>query len=139
MSLGHGRTTVVRVIGPLSYCFRFVRPPRRRASLIRPALSAKSPLPYPAGHADRVVADRQTQAVRARAAGDLRGGHLTGKAAILDGDGRSFEEVGAFFHIVDTAEGRRCAYPTRLDTYGCGCAHDCDYCYAKALLHFRKL
>ena len=23
--------------------------------------------------------------------------------------------------------------------YGCGCAHDCDYCYAKSLLSFRGL
>jgi len=30
-------------------------------------------------------------------------------------------------------------YPTRLDTYGCGCEHDCKYCYAKGLLEFRKL
>jgi DNA repair photolyase len=30
-------------------------------------------------------------------------------------------------------------YPTRLDTYGCGCKHDCDYCYAKSQLEFRKL
>ncbi len=27
----------------------------------------------------------------------------------------------------------------RLDTYGCGCEHDCKYCYAKSLLSFRKL
>ncbi len=30
-------------------------------------------------------------------------------------------------------------YSTRLDTYGCGCSHDCSYCYAKSLLDFRKL
>lgn len=36
-------------------------------------------------------------------------------------------------------EGERCKYPTRLDTYGCGCSHDCAYCYAKALLEFRGL
>lgn len=23
--------------------------------------------------------------------------------------------------------------------YGCGCQHDCKYCYAKSLLDFRKL
>ncbi len=34
-------------------------------------------------------------------------------------------------------EGSKCKYPTRLDTYGCGCFHDCKYCYAKALLDFR--
>lgn len=36
-------------------------------------------------------------------------------------------------------EGDKCKYPTRLDTYGCGCSHDCSYCYAKSLLDFRKL
>ena len=36
-------------------------------------------------------------------------------------------------------EGEKCSYPTRLDTYGCGCQHDCSYCYAKSLLDFRKL
>lgn len=32
-----------------------------------------------------------------------------------------------------------CKYTTRLDTYGCGCQHNCNYCYAKALLNFRGL
>ena len=36
-------------------------------------------------------------------------------------------------------EGNKCHYSTRLDTYGCGCSHDCDYCYAKSLLDFRNL
>lgn len=36
-------------------------------------------------------------------------------------------------------EGNKCNYPYRLDTYGCGCQHDCSYCYAKSLLDFRKL
>ena len=36
-------------------------------------------------------------------------------------------------------EGTRCKYPTRLDTYGCGCEHNCSYCYARSLLEFRKL
>lgn len=46
---------------------------------------------------------------------------------------RSFEkEVGG-------NEGQKCQYSTRLDTYGCGCAHDCAYCYAKSLLDFRGL
>jgi DNA repair photolyase len=30
-----------------------------------------------------------------------------------------------------------CNYTQRLDTYGCGCQHDCSYCYAKSLLSFR--
>lgn len=36
-------------------------------------------------------------------------------------------------------EGDTCHYPTRLDTYGKGCQHDCSYCYAKSLLSFRDL
>ncbi len=40
---------------------------------------------------------------------------------------------------VEGNEGSKCNYPTRLDTYGCGCQHDCKYCYAKSLLDFRKL
>lgn len=36
-------------------------------------------------------------------------------------------------------EGDKCNYPYRLDTYGCGCQHDCSYCYAKSLLEFRKM
>jgi DNA repair photolyase len=32
-----------------------------------------------------------------------------------------------------------CKYTVRLDTYGCGCQHDCNYCYAKSLLNFRGL
>lgn len=35
--------------------------------------------------------------------------------------------------------GDKCIYPKRLDTYGCGCQHNCSYCYAKSLLTFRKL
>lgn len=45
----------------------------------------------------------------------------------------------SFFSTVESGEGDRCNYPTRLDTYGCGCAHDCAYCYAKSLLDFRGL
>lgn len=40
---------------------------------------------------------------------------------------------------VEGNEGSKCLYPTRLDTYGCGCQHDCKYCYAKSLLDFRGL
>lgn len=40
---------------------------------------------------------------------------------------------------VEGNEGDKCKYPTRLDTYGCGCQHDCKYCYAKSLLDFRGL
>lgn len=44
-----------------------------------------------------------------------------------------------FYKEVDGNEGDVCKYSTRLDTYGCGCQHDCDYCYAKSLLEFRGL
>lgn len=49
------------------------------------------------------------------------------------------EAFGSFFADASGGEGDRCNYPTRLDTYGCGCAHDCRYCYAKSLLDFRNL
>lgn len=45
----------------------------------------------------------------------------------------------SFFKTVKAGEGDRCKYPTRLDTYGCGCAHNCSYCYARSLLAFRGL
>ena len=46
-------------------------------------------------------------------------------------------EFKSFYKTVTGNEGEKCHYPTRLDTYGCGCAHDCKYCYAKSLLEFR--
>ena len=49
------------------------------------------------------------------------------------------KEFQSFFKKVGGNEGNKCHYPTRLDTYGCGCQHDCKYCYAKSLLDFRKL
>lgn len=48
-------------------------------------------------------------------------------------------EFKSFYKTVGGNEGGKCNYPTRLDTYGCGCQHDCSYCYAKSLLDFRKL
>lgn len=48
-------------------------------------------------------------------------------------------EYKSFYKSVGGNEGDVCLYSQRLDTYGCGCAHDCDYCYAKSLLDFRKL
>lgn len=48
-------------------------------------------------------------------------------------------EFKSFFKCVTASEGDRCRYNTRLDTYGCGCQHNCDYCYARSLLSFRKL
>lgn len=49
------------------------------------------------------------------------------------------KDFGGAFKTVEGNEGNKCHYNTRLDTYGCGCQHDCSYCYAKSLLSFRKL
>lgn len=49
------------------------------------------------------------------------------------------KEFKSFYKTVTASEGKRCKYSTRLDLYGCGCSHDCDYCYAKSLLDFRGL
>ena len=49
------------------------------------------------------------------------------------------KEFKSFYKEVGGNEGSKCHYPTRLDTYGCGCANDCRYCYAKSLLDFRKM
>lgn len=49
------------------------------------------------------------------------------------------KEFKSFYKEVGGNEGGKCRYNTRLDTYGCGCQHDCSYCYSKSLLDFRKL
>lgn len=49
------------------------------------------------------------------------------------------KEYKSFYKEVKGNEGSKCHYNTRLDTYGCGCQHDCSYCYAKSLLSFRGL
>ena len=49
------------------------------------------------------------------------------------------EDFGNVCKTVEGNEGNKCHYPTRLDTYGRGCSHDCKYCYAKSLLSFRGL
>ena len=49
------------------------------------------------------------------------------------------KKFGAISKTVGGNEGEKCHYPTRIDTYGCGCQHDCKYCYAKSLLSFRQL
>ena len=48
-------------------------------------------------------------------------------------------EYKSFYKTVGGNEGSKCKYPTRLDTYGCGCSHNCEYCYARYLLEFRRL
>lgn len=47
------------------------------------------------------------------------------------------QEFKNFYRKVGLNEGAKCHYPTRLDTYGCGCGHDCRYCYAKSQLSVR--
>lgn len=49
------------------------------------------------------------------------------------------KEFKSFYKEVAGNEGGKCRYNVRLDTYGCGCQHDCSYCYAKSLLSFRNL
>ena len=49
------------------------------------------------------------------------------------------KEFKSFYKEVTGNEGNKCNYNIRLDTMGCGCQHDCSYCYAKSLLDFRKL
>ena len=49
------------------------------------------------------------------------------------------KEFKSFYKVVGGNEGNKCKYKIRLDTYGCGCQHDCKYCYAKSLLSFRNL
>ncbi|MDC7290871.1 radical SAM protein [Blautia schinkii] len=46
-------------------------------------------------------------------------------------------EYKSFYKQVKGNEGDKCQYSVRLDTYGCGCQHNCDYCYARSLLSFR--
>ncbi len=46
----------------------------------------------------------------------------------------SDREYLGFLKTVEGNEGNKCYYPTRLDTYGCGCGHDCSYCYAKDMI-----
>ena len=49
-------------------------------------------------------------------------------------------EFKSFYKEVDNRKFNTwCRWTRRLDTYGCGCAHDCKYCYAKSLLNFRGL
>lgn len=47
-------------------------------------------------------------------------------------------EYLAFDGDVGGGEGSRCNYTRRFDVYGCGCAHNYSYCYARSILDFRK-
>ena len=48
-------------------------------------------------------------------------------------------EFKSFYKTVGGNEGNLCHCPTRLDTYGTGCGHNCSYCYARSLLEFRGM
>lgn len=48
-------------------------------------------------------------------------------------------EFKSFFTKGDRKVNTWCRWPGRLDTYGCGCQHNCSYCYARSLLAFRGL
>jgi len=37
------------------------------------------------------------------------------------------------------SEVEKCFYPFKVDTYGCGCPHNCLYCYSRSTLEWRKL
>lgn len=49
--------------------------------------------------------------------------------------------MGDYSNYCKTVDNRKyntwCKYTKMIDTYGCGCQHDCKYCYAKCLLNFR--
>ena len=39
--------------------------------------------------------------------------------------------MGVYYSNIDNRKFNTwCLYTQRLDTYGCGCQHDCNYCYA---------
>lgn len=74
----------------------------------------------------------------------LLGANASGPASwkpqqIVEKEKTQIKEFKSFIKTVGGNEGEKCHYPTRLDSYGCGCAHDCSYCYAKSLLRFRGL
>ena len=58
---------------------------------------------------------------------------------LIEERGQNMKEFKSFYKEVKGNEGSKFLYNTRLDTYGCGCQHDCSYCYAKSLLNFRNL
>lgn len=49
------------------------------------------------------------------------------------------KEFKSFYKKGDRKVNTWCRWNDRIDPYGCGCAHDCSYCYAKSLLDFRKM
>ena len=61
-----------------------------------------------------------------------------GKIKISSQRGGERSEFKNLFKQVQGNEGEKCHYSTRLATYGCGCQHNCNYCYARSLLSFRN-
>lgn len=50
------------------------------------------------------------------------------------------KDFAGFYNSMDDRKSVSwCKYTKRLDAYGCGCQHDCSYCYSKSLLSFRGL
>lgn len=47
--------------------------------------------------------------------------------------------MGCYFKRLDRKINTWCSRTLALDTYGCGCQFNCDYCYARALLNFRGM
>jgi DNA repair photolyase len=51
-----------------------------------------------------------------------------------------YKEFKSFYKSIDNRKYNTwCRYTKRLDTYGCGCEHNCKYCYSRSLLDFRGL
>ena len=49
------------------------------------------------------------------------------------------KEFKSFYKKGDRKVNTWCTWNDRIDPYGCGCQHDCSYCYAKSLLDFRHM
>ena len=50
------------------------------------------------------------------------------------------KDFASFYSSIDDRKAVTwCRYTKRLDMYGCGCQHDCLYCYSKSILNFRGL
>lgn len=52
---------------------------------------------------------------------------------------QAHSEFKSFIKFPEGAESQRCFYTLRVDPYGRGCMHNCQYCYAYSLLDFRHL
>lgn len=63
----------------------------------------------------------------------------TTSSTIITQEQLQTKEYKSFFKTINSSHASLCMYPTRIDSYGCGCSHDCKFCYAKGHLEFRKL